>query len=129
MNIGVFFGSFNPVHLGHVGIAEAFLHAADLDEIWLSVSPQNPWKEARGLAAMEHRVAMTTIATVHNSQIKVLDFEKDLPQPSYTYEALSALSQRYPQHQFKLLIGGDNYHQFHLWRNYDTILDRFEVLA
>lgn len=129
MNVGVFFGSFNPVHLGHVAIAEFFLEAADLDEVWLSVSPQNPWKEARGLASMPHRVAMTQLAVANNEQIQVMDFEKDLPQPSYTYEALLALANDYPLHTFKLLIGGDNCHLFDQWRNYDKILDRFEVLA
>lgn len=129
MNIGVFFGSFNPVHLGHVAIAEFFLKAADVDEVWLSVSPQNPWKEARGLAAMKHRVTMTELAVADRRAIKVLDFEKNLEQPSYTYEALLALANDYPQHTIKLLIGGDNCHLFDKWRNYDKILDKFEVLA
>lgn len=129
MNIGVFFGSFNPIHKGHVAIAEHFLSQSDLDEVWLSVSPQNPWKEAHGLAPMEHRIAMVTIATQHNDSLKVTDFEKDLPQPSFTYKALNTLNKLHREHEITLLIGGDNCELFDKWRNYDKILADFRVLA
>ena len=129
MNIGVFFGSFNPIHLGHSGIAERLLMESSIDEIWLSVSPHNPLKEKSDLLPTSYRVEMARLACAGNSHIKVLDFEKDLPQPSFTYEALLALEQRFPQHHFILLIGGDNCGLFDLWRNYDKILNQFEVWA
>lgn len=127
MKIGVFFGSFNPIHRGHIAIAEHFIQHSDLDEIWLSVSPQNPWKEAHGLATMSHRLRMVELSVEHNSNLKVTDFEKNLPQPSYTYEALTTLSQQHPEHRLTLLIGGDNCELFDKWRNYEKILADFEV--
>ena len=129
MNVGVFFGSFNPLHMGHLAIARFFLEATSLDEVWFSVSPQNPWKAVQGLAPMPQRVAMAELAVASDAHIRVTDFEKDLPQPSYTYEALLVLAAQYPEHNIKLLIGGDNCHLFDNWRNYDKILERFEVLA
>jgi len=129
MNIGVFFGSFNPIHLGHIGIAERFLQEDDLDEVWLSVSPHNPLKVKDGLLDTDTRVQMARLAVGENSQIKVVDFEKEMPQPSYTYEALLELQKQYPQHRFILLIGGDNCGLFDKWRNYNLILDDFDVWA
>lgn len=129
MKVAVLFGSFNPIHVGHLAIAERFLCEDEIDEVWLSVSPQNPWKEAQGLMAMEHRVAMAEIATQDIDGIKVVDFEKDLPQPSYTYEALSELKKNNTSIDFALLIGGDNCGLFDKWRNYEQIISEFEVWA
>ena len=129
MKIGVFFGSFNPIHKGHIAIAEHFLSHSDLDEIWLSVSPQNPWKEPHELAPMAHRLKMVELSIKHNAKLKVTDFEKDLPQPSFTYESLTTLSKKCPEHNLTLLIGGDNYELFNKWQNYDKILTDFEVYA
>lgn len=129
MTIGVFFGSFNPIHLGHVAIAERFLQEKNIDEVWLSVSPHNPLKSEDELLATHLRVEMAEIAVEENERIRITDFEKDLPQPSYTYEALLELKRRYPQHRFILLIGGDNCVLFEKWRNFDKILDEFEVWA
>ncbi len=129
MKIGVFFGSFNPIHCAHVSIAERFLNELDVEQVWLSVSPQNPWKEAHGLAAMTHRVKMAQLAVAKQEDIKVVCFEKDLPQPSYTYESLLFLKEKHPEHEFVLLIGGDNCELFDQWRNYDKILQQFEVYA
>lgn len=129
MTIGIFFGSFNPIHLGHVAIAERFLQEQDIDEVWLSVSPQNPLKEKQGLLATDLRVQMTELAVADNERIKVLDFEKEMPQPSFTYEALLELQRRCPEHRFVLLIGGDNCGLFDQWRNYDKILSSFPVWA
>lgn len=129
MTIAVFFGSFNPIHNGHVAIAEHFLSEPEIDQVWLSVSPQNPWKEASGLMPMVDRVAMTRLAVAHNEKINVIDFEKNLSQPSFTYEALCTLQQLHPQHKFILIIGGDNCESFDKWRNYDKILEQFRVWA
>lgn len=129
MNIGVFFGSFNPIHKGHVAIAQRFLQEDGIDQVWLSVSPHNPLKEKNRLLKTELRVKMAQIALVNSESIKVVDFEKDLSQPSYTYEALLALNDRFPEHTFTLLIGGDNCGLFNQWRNYDKILRHFSVWA
>lgn len=129
MIIAVFFGSFNPIHNGHVSIAERFLGEEEIDQVWLSVSPQNPWKEADGMMQMEDRVAMCHLATQHIENVRVVDFEKDLDQPSYTYEALNSLKLRYPEHEFILIIGGDNYKSFYLWRNAELIKKDFRVWA
>lgn len=129
MNIGVFFGSFNPIHLGHIGIAERFLQEEGIDEVWLSVSPHNPLKERGSLLATNFRLKMTELAVAGNEQIRVLDFEKNMPQPSFTYEALLELQRQYPEHRFILLIGGDNCGLFDKWRNYDRILNDFTVWA
>lgn len=129
MNIGVFFGSFNPIHLGHVAIAERFLGEKGIDELWLSVSPHNPLKEKSGLLNIEHRVQMAKLAFTSYKHIFVSDFEKFMPQPSFTYEALLELQRQHPEHHFILLIGGDNCSLFQKWRNYDKILNDFEVWA
>jgi len=129
MKIGVFFGSFNPIHKGHIAIAELFLKEAALDQVWLSVSPHNPLKAKDSLLATTHRVAMANIAVQNYANIKVTDFEKELPQPSYTYEALCYLKNNCPQNDYVLLIGGDNCMLFDQWRNYDKILREFPVWA
>ncbi len=129
MTIGVFFGSFNPIHLGHVTIVERFLQEDAMDEVWLSVSPHNPLKEKETLLATNLRVTMAKLATARLERVKVLDFEQEMPQPSYTYEALLELKKLFPKHRFILLIGGDNCELFKQWRNYDKILQEFSVWA
>ncbi len=129
MTIGVFFGSFNPIHLGHVAIAKRFLEEETIDEVWLSVSPHNPLKVKQDLLETDIRVKMASLAVADYEGIKVVDFEKKLPQPSYTYEALLELERKYQQHRFVLLIGGDNCALFDKWRNSDKILKKFEVYA
>lgn len=129
MKVGVFFGSFNPIHLGHVAIAERFLQEEDIDEVWLSVSPHNPLKEKSGLLPTHLRVEMAQLAIPTNVNIKVVDFEKNMPQPSYTYEALLELKTQFAEHDFVLLIGGDNCGLFNKWRNYDKIIRDFAVYA
>ncbi len=128
MKIGVFFGSFNPIHKGHTSIVERFLQE-DLDEIWLSVSPHNPLKNKEDLLHVSQRVDMARLATKAMKKVSVTDFEKFLPQPSYTYEALLHLQKEYPNFNFVLLIGGDNCNSFSKWRNADKILNEFQVYA
>ena len=128
MRIGVFFGSFNPIHEGHTAIVKRFIQE-DLDEIWISVSPQNPLKSKNDLLDAEIRVKMVKLATQNIDGVKVTDFEKNLPQPSYTYEALLFLKGKYPDNDFVLLMGGDNCSLFKKWRNSDKILDTFDVFA
>ncbi len=127
--IGLFFGSFNPVHIGHLMIANYFYTETDLDEIWIIITPQNPWKKNDELIADEHRIKMVSIAIDNCNWLKHSDFEKELPQPNYTYLSLAYLRKTYPQNEFVLIIGGDNCERFHQWKNHDEILQHHEVWA
>lgn len=124
---GLFFGSFNPVHIGHLMIANYFHSFTDLDELWMIVTPQNPWKTGQKLIPIQHRVNMLKIATISSDWLKVSDFEKNMKQPSYTFESLAHLRETYPDRKFVLLVGGDNSIKFHHWKRYKEILQHHEV--
>lgn len=113
--IGLFGGTFNPPHRGHVALAEAFLHQAGVDEVWMLVSPQNPFKAHQQLLDDAMRLDMVRLAVVGHSRIKASDYEFSLPRPSYTYHTLCRLHEDYPQSEFALLIGGDNWASFDRW--------------
>ena len=108
MNIGCLFGSFDPPHLGHVSIAKHMLKAAKLDQVWLVVTPQNPFKQDRKLSPEQHRLAMTRIAVLGEAGLVASGFELDLPKPNYTTDTLAFMRQRWPQHTFSLIVGSDN---------------------
>ncbi|MCQ2297359.1 MAG: nicotinate-nucleotide adenylyltransferase [Bacteroidales bacterium] len=127
--VGLFFGSFNPIHVGHLIIANAMLHNSDLDEVWFVVSPQNPFKERRTLLADHHRMQMVRRAIDDNYRLRACDVEFHLPIPSYTCVTLAELSERYPDYQFCLIMGGDNLAGFHRWRNYQYILDNYQIFV
>lgn len=122
MKTGLFFGSFNPVHVGHLIIAESMLQLADLDEIWLVVSPQNPFKEKKGLLDHHHRLEMVNVATHSNIRVKGSDVEFGLPMPSYTIDTLRFLKKEYPEHQFSLMIGEDNLAGLKKWKESEELL-------
>ena len=127
MKIGLFFGSFNPIHVGHLIIANYMATQTDLEKIWLIVSPQNPLKPKNTLAKDRDRLNMTRIATESNPLLKVSDIEFHLPKPSYTIDTLTYLSEKYPEHQFALIMGGDNLATLHKWKNYETILNTYQI--
>lgn len=127
--IGLYFGSFNPIHIGHLLVATHIREAAGLDAIWFVVSPQNPFKQNTELADEHHRLKMVQLAIEGIDYFQVTDIEFQLDKPSYTHITLKALTQQYPQHQFKLIIGGDNVAKFHEWKEVDWILDHYEVLV
>ncbi len=127
MKIGLFFGSFNPVHIGHLTIANYFREFTDLEEIWFVVSPQNPWKSNESLLRQEQRVEMVKLAISNEKGYRVDDFEKQLPTPSYTYQSLCYLAKQYPQDDFVLIMGGDNLDLFSKWRNWVEIMEMVEV--
>ena len=129
MNIGIFGGSFNPVHFGHVGLAKWIIEHTDLDEVWLLVSPNNPLKPAGILAPEEERLAAVREAIKGIPGLVASDFEFSLPRPSYTANTLRALQKTYPEHTFTLLIGEDNLAIFDQWREYDFILDHFRLFV
>lgn len=129
MEIGIYGGSFDPVHTGHLRLAEYTLRHAMLDEIWLLVSPLNPLKPQGYAASDKDRLEMARLATADMDKIKASDFEFHLPRPSYSYNTLCRLREEYPGHQFKLIIGGDNWASFGKWKNPDEIIGEFGVIV
>ena len=126
MRIGLYFGSFNPIHNGHIGLAKYLLNS-DLEEVWLIVSPQNPLKKSKELLNDELRLEMARLTVANTPKIKVCDVEFALPKPSYTIHTLDYLSIFYPEHEFVLLIGADNVSIFHHWKSYELILEKYTV--
>lgn len=125
----LFFGSFNPIHVGHLIIANTMLQYEGIDELWLVVSPQNPLKERATLLADHHRLQMVQRAIDDNYRLKVCDIEMHLPIPSYTVVTLAALQEKYPDREFCLVMGSDNLFSFKKWRNYQYILDHHRLLV
>lgn len=129
MLVGLYFGSFNPIHNGHTALAEYILQHTDLQEIWLMVSPNNPLKVASGLLPEELRYELAQMASQNIQGIEVSDFEFSLPRPSYTIDSLHALSRTYPQHQFCLIMGSDNMAIFDQWKDYQLILNEYRIIV
>jgi len=129
MRIGIYGGSFNPVHFGHVGLAKWVIEHTDLDELWLLVSPNNPLKPANLLAPEGERLAAVREAVKDIPHVKASDFEFSLPRPSYTANTLRELQKAYPEHEFTLVIGEDNIAIFDRWREYEYILNHFRVFV
>jgi len=122
MQIGLFFGSFNPVHIGHMALANYMLTFTEMEEVWLIVSPHNPLKQKSSLLDQHQRLALVELATDDHSKIRASNIEFQLPQPSYTIHTLAHLQEKYPQHTFSLIMGQDNLGSFHKWKNYEEIL-------
>ena len=127
MNIGLFFGSFNPIHVGHLIIANHMAENSDLDKVWFVVTPHNPHKKKNTLLADHHRLQMVNIAVENYSNLEASNIEFDLPQPSYTVNTLIHIREKYPEHQFSLIMGEDNLKSFHKWKNYETILENHHI--
>ncbi len=125
MKIGLFFGSFNPIHVGHLIVANVMATTTDLEKVWFVVSPQNPFKPNKSLLHEFDRLDMVDKAISDNYLFKSCDIEFAMPKPSYTYDTLSELKKKYPQHTFKLIIGEDNLSQFPKWKNHQLILQEF----
>jgi nicotinate-nucleotide adenylyltransferase len=124
---GLFCGSFNPVHTGHMVIAGYMAGFTDLDEVWFVVSPQNPLKKKESLLGDLHRLAMVNIAIEDDSRFRSSGIEFKLPRPSYTVNTLAALKEKYPNRQFALIMGSDNLQTFSKWRNYEKILSEHKL--
>ncbi len=127
--IGIYGGSFNPVHFGHVGLAKWVIENTDLDELWLMVSPNNPLKPANLLAPEGERLAAVREAVKDIPHVKASDFEFSLPRPSYTANTLRELQKAYPDTEFTLIIGEDNIAIFDRWREYEFILANFRIFV
>lgn len=126
-HIGLFFGSFNPVHLGHLIIAEYMATRTDLDQVWFIVSPHNPFKQRATLANDFDRLHMVQLAIDDNPRLKVSNIEFSLPKPSFTIDTMVYLHEKYPQHQFALIMGSDNLESLHKWKNYEVLLERYPI--
>lgn len=127
MRIGLYFGTYNPIHVGHLIIANHMAERDDMDQVWLVVTPQNPLKTNNNLLADYHRLALVKIAIDDNFNLRASDVEFSLPKPSYTVDTLAHLREQYPEHQFALIMGEDNLRTFHKWKNYDVILERHQI--
>ena len=127
MNIGLFFGSFNPIHIGHLIIANYMANHTELDEVWLMVSPHNPLKSKSDLINAYDRLEMAKLATDDAINIRVSDIEFRLPQPSYTIDTLAHLKEKYPEHAFTLIMGSDNLSSLKRWKNYELILRDYHI--
>ena len=129
MKIGLFFGSFNPIHLGHTALAEYILAHTDLEQIWLVLSPNNPLKDPGTLMPEELRYDLATVALRNHPDILPCDREFSLPKPSYTVNTLRALSEEHPEHRFTLIIGSDNMARFDRWREWEWIAANYPILV
>lgn len=129
MKVGLFFGSFNPIHTGHLIIANAILEMADLDQVWFVVSPQNPFKKKSNLEHEFDRLDMVRAAIADNPSMQASDVEFHMPKPSYTADTLAYLVAKFPSYQFKLIVGEDNLAGFRKWKNADFILDNYQLLV
>lgn len=126
-NVGLYFGTFNPIHVGHLIIANNMVENSNLDEIWMVVTPHNPFKKKSSLLDNNHRFEMVYRATESYDKIKPSDIEFNLPQPNYTVKTLAHISEKYPEKNFSLIMGEDNLKSFHKWKNYETILEHHNI--
>ena len=125
--IGLFFGSFNPIHVGHLILGNHLAENTAIDEVWFVVSPHNPHKKKANLLDDHHRLAMVRIAVEDNNKLKASDIEFNLPKPSYTVFTLQKLKEDYPNIEFVLIMGEDNLRSFHKWKNYEYILENHQI--
>ncbi len=125
--IGLFFGSFNPIHIGHLAIASWFVEFTDIDKVWFVVSPQNPFKEKKSLLADHHRLAMVRIAVEDDARFQVSDIEFKMPKPSFTIDTLTYLEEKYPDKKFVLITGSDQLPTFDKWKNPDRLLELYQM--
>lgn len=128
MKIGLFFGSFNPIHHGHLIIANHLAETSDLAEIWFVVSPQNPFKKAGSLLNENHRYHLIKLAVEREKKLKASNIEFKLPRPSYTSDTLIYLKEKYPLHSFSIIIGSDGFQNIEKWKNANIILSNYPIL-
>ena len=129
MKIGLFFGSFNPIHHGHLMVASFIANHTDLQQVWLVVSPQNPHKTQSSLLNEYDRLYLAQLAIEDDTQIKVSDIEFKLPKPSYTIDTLTYLQEKYPQHQFYVIMGSDSFQNLPKWKNFEALVKNYQFIV
>jgi nicotinate-nucleotide adenylyltransferase len=129
MKIGLFFGSFNPIHHGHLMVASFIANHTDLQQIWLVVSPQNPHKTQSSLLNEYDRLHLAQLAIEDDTQIKVSDIEFKLPKPSYTIDTLTYLQEKYPQHEFFVIMGSDSFQNLPKWKNFEALVKNYKFIV
>ena len=129
MKIGLFFGSFNPIHHGHLMVASFIANHTDLQQIWLVVSPQNPHKTQTSLLNEYDRLHLAQLAIEDDAQIKVSDIEFKLPKPSYTIDTLTYLQEKYTQHQFHVIMGSDSFQNLPKWKNFEALVKNYQFIV
>ncbi|SEF78778.1 nicotinate-nucleotide adenylyltransferase [Halpernia humi] len=127
--IGLFFGSFNPIHIGHLILANYILENTDMDELWFVVSPQNPFKEKKSLLNDHNRLAMVRLAIKNYPQMRASNIEFSLPTPSYTIDTLIYLKEKYPKNSFSLIMGEDNLKSLHKWKNFELLIKNYQIIV
>lgn len=129
MRIGLYFGSFNPIHIGHLIIANHVLNASDVKKVWFVVSPQNPFKVSNSLLNEFDRFHLVQKAIEDDTRLRAMDIEFSLPKPSYTVTTLAYLKEKYPQHEFQIIMGSDSFQNIKSWKNAETIINNYEILV
>ncbi|MDB4583858.1 nicotinate (nicotinamide) nucleotide adenylyltransferase [Draconibacterium sp.] len=129
LKIALYFGSYNPIHIGHLAIANYIVEFTEIDQLWFVVSPQNPFKKKANLLDDYQRLEMAYRAVEGDDRLRASNIEFSLPKPSYTIDTLAYLKDQHPNYHFKILMGSDNLENFHKWKNYDTIVENFGVVV
>lgn len=127
--IGLFFGSFNPIHIGHLILANYILENSDMDELWFVVSPQNPFKDKKSLLKDHNRLDMVQLAVKNYPNMRASNVEFSLPQPSYTIDTLTYLREKHTNYSFSLIMGEDNLNGLHKWKNADLLLKNYHIIV
>ena len=127
MKVGLYFGTFNPIHIGHLAIANHMAENSDLDQVWFVVTPHSPFKKKSSLLDNHHRFEMVYLATETYDKLQPSNIEFNLPQPNYTANTLIHLEEKYPSRDFCLIMGEDNLKSLHKWKNYEVILERYSI--
>jgi nicotinate-nucleotide adenylyltransferase len=128
MRIGLYFGSFNPIHNGHLIIANHIAEHCAIDEVWFVLSPQNPLKESHSLLNEYHRLHLVKLAIKDNEKFRASDIEFKLPKPSYTIDTLTYLAEKFPKNTFSVIMGSDSFQNIHRWKNYELLLQNYAVI-
>jgi len=127
--IGLFFGSFNPIHIGHIILGNYFLENTDMEELWFVVTPQNPFKEKKSLLKDHNRLDMVQLAIKNYPKMRASNVEFSLPQPNYTIDTLTYLKEKYPDHSFALIMGEDNLATLPKWKNFEKLISDYQIIT
>ena len=129
LKIGLYFGSYNPIHIGHLAIANYMVEFTDIDQLWFVVSPQNPFKKKENLLADYHRLELVNRAIENDDRFRASNIEFSLPKPSYTIDTLTYLQERHPDYSFSILMGSDNLESFYKWKNSEIIIENYGIIV